>query len=125
MNLAEQTKGILDILGSGFPLHRLELILQHKEVILRWLNSKEFKDQCANHPYPPLLNPKEIIYQQTDPQVAWDFNIPLPPFDMLFICPHGVGTGATLRFLRSCEGTGRRSPHATSVIPDSAGGGAL
>ena len=104
MNLAEQTKGILDILGSGFPLHRLELILQHKEVILRWLNSKEFKDQCANHPYPPLLNPKEIIYQQTDPQVAWDFNIPLPPsYEITFCITAGAGGSAFVKVLSLCD----------------------
>ncbi|WP_300675815.1 DUF2972 domain-containing protein, partial [Helicobacter sp. UBA3407] len=37
-------------------------LLKHKEEILQWLNSKEFKEQYinTNHPYPPLLNPERL-----------------------------------------------------------------
>lgn len=37
-------------------------LLKHKEEILQWLNSKEFKEQYikTNHSYPPLLNPDRL-----------------------------------------------------------------
>lgn len=105
MNLAEQTKKLLEILGDGFPLERLGLILQHKEMILEWLESKEFKAKYAKHPYPPLMDPSKVVWEQTDARIAWNFNLPLPPFySMLYLCPHSVGTGAMLTFLRTAGG---------------------
>ena len=40
----------------------LQFIISHYDIILQWLNSKEFKEQyiTTNHPYPPLLNPKRL-----------------------------------------------------------------
>lgn len=107
MALAQQTQQLLEILGNGFPAHRLQLIWEYKDAILQWINSKEFSEKYANHPFPPLLNPATITWEQTDPQVAWDFNLPLPPFyQMLYLCPHGTGHGAMLTFLRSSGGGG-------------------
>lgn len=107
MNLVEQTRNILEILGDGFPLHRLELILQHKEMILDWLNSKVFQEKYAKHAYPPLMDPSKVVWEKTDPFVAWDLNLPLPPFySMFYLCPHGVGTGAMLSLLRTSGGGG-------------------
>ena len=110
MTLTQQTQQLLEILGSGFPAHRLQLIWEYKDAILQWINSKEFKDKYTNHPFPPLLNPATITWEQTDPQVAWDFNLPLPPFyKMLYLCPHGTGHGAMLTFLRTSGGGGEFS----------------
>ena len=107
MGLVGQTKKILEILDDGFPLHRLELILQYKNMILEWLESKAFKEKYASHPYPPLMDPSKVVWEQTDPLVAWDLNLPLPPFySMLYLCPHGTGHGAMLSFLRTSGGGG-------------------
>ena len=105
MTLAQQTQQLLKILGNGFPAHRLQLIWEYKDAILQWINSKEFSEKYAKHPFPPLLNPATINWEQTDPQVAWDFNLPLPPFyQMLHICPHGCGMTAMFRFLDTSGG---------------------
>ena len=37
-NLAQQTEDILEILESGFPAHRLELIWNNRAAILEWIH---------------------------------------------------------------------------------------
>lgn len=103
MNLAEQTKKILEILDDDFPLNRLGLILQNKDMILEWLESKTFKEKYTKHPYPPLVDPSKVLWEQTDPNVAWDLNLPLPPFySLLFSVLPGAGGSAFYKFLKLC-----------------------
>lgn len=103
-NLAQQTEDILEILESGFPAHRLELIWNNRAAILEWIHSDTFKQKYSKHPYPPLVNPETITYEGTDPSVAWDFNLPLPPYyTMLISIMPGAGGTAFERFLSLCE----------------------
>ena len=46
-----------------------------------WLESPEFKEKYidTNHPYPPLLNPDLIDYESIPADLAWEWNLPLPP----------------------------------------------
>ncbi len=77
-------------------------VLKNIEIICNWINSKEFGENYANHPYPPLLNPNFI---DTDTsrhcaELAWDLNLPLPKYyKFIYISPHGVGAAAFLRYL--------------------------
>ncbi|WP_416860044.1 hypothetical protein, partial [Helicobacter ganmani] len=96
-------------------------LLKHKEEILQWLNSKEFKEQYikTNHPYPPLLNPERLnakreskecnvesqrenrdsiqpypnlSYESIPAELAWDLNLPLPRgYEMIYLFGHGAG----------------------------------
>ncbi len=45
----------------------LDFLLNHSQIILEWLESKEFKEQYikTNHPYPPLLNPKRLYKKES------------------------------------------------------------
>ncbi|WP_416828631.1 DUF2972 domain-containing protein [Helicobacter ganmani] len=45
----------------------LQFIISYYDIILQWLNSKEFKEQyiTTNHPYPPLLNPKRLNVKES------------------------------------------------------------
>lgn len=58
----------------------IEFIIIHLDSIQAWLQSDAFRTQYFNnkHPYPPLLNPKQIDYKNLDAEIAWDLNIPLP-----------------------------------------------
>ncbi|RDU63908.1 hypothetical protein CQA43_03575, partial [Helicobacter ganmani] len=108
-------------------------LLKHKEEILQWLNSKEFKEQYinTNHPYPPLLNPDRLnakreskecnvesqrenrdsiqpypnlSYESIPAELAWDLNLPLPRgYGFVWLSIHGCGAGATLRFFAECQ----------------------
>ena len=68
-----------------------------------WLESKTFKEKYTKHPYPPLVDPSKVLWEQTDPNVAWDLNLPLPPFySLLFSVLPGAGGSAFYKFLKLC-----------------------
>lgn len=72
-----------------------------------WLNSQEFKEKYIDtkHPYPPYLNPqKEIDYENIPANLAWEFNLPLPPqnYDLINISNGCSASAATLVFLKEC-----------------------
>ncbi len=130
----------------------LQFIISHYDIILQWLNSKEFKEQyiTTNHPYPPLLNPKRLnakrdkeknnnnketewiknegelkecsanlqskeaeskdiqpypnlSYESISPELAWDLNLPLPPYyQFVYWGSHGSGSSGLTTFLEYC-----------------------
>lgn len=74
--------------------------------IKAWVESDEFKEKYTNHPYPPLLNPQNIDYEYIPADLAWELNLPLPPFyDLLNIANVCNASLATIMFLReiNCE----------------------
>ncbi len=107
-------------------------LLKHKEEILQWLNSKEFKEQYikTNHSYPPLLNPDRLnakreskecnvesqrenrdsiqsypnlSYESIPAELAWDLNLPLPRNYCGILVFFGLsGHLALLAFLYQC-----------------------
>ena len=55
--------------------------------------------------YPPLLNPKKVDYTKIPAHIAWDLNIPLPPYyKFLYFGSHAVGNRGLESFLRRCGG---------------------
>ena len=71
-----------------------------------WLNSKEFKEKYLDtkHPYPPLLNPDSIDYEVIPAELAWEMNLPLPPYyDFLYISSGASGSAATFKFFLECK----------------------
>lgn len=71
--------------------------------IKAWVESDEFKEKYANHPYPPLLNPQNIDYESIPADLAWDLNLPLPDnYSFIFLTTHGVGRAATGSYLSTC-----------------------
>ncbi|MBD5165014.1 DUF2972 domain-containing protein [Helicobacter sp.] len=89
---------------------------QNLNEIFSWLNSKEFKEQYldTNHPYPPLLNPERLTKDSNNPypnlsygtipaELAWDLNLPLPPYYKFIMAKgHGSGGAAMGRFFMCC-----------------------
>lgn len=60
--------------------------------IKAWVESSEFKEKYANHPYPPLLNPQTLDYESISAELAWELNLPLPPnYDLIYLFAHGAG----------------------------------
>ena len=66
----------------------------YKEAIERWLNSAEFSMGGGgkfSKLYPPLLNPAQINYANSDPVLCWILNIPLPnTFDFIVFGSHAA-----------------------------------
>ena len=99
--LYESLEGAIDV--SLFLPGAVKVLIDNKEAVVAWVKSKEFKDKYANHPYPPLLNPQSLNYQQISPELAWELNLPLPPyFDFLFLSSHGSGSTGMNTFLEKC-----------------------
>lgn len=85
----------------------VRVLVMHKDMVLAWLESQEFKEKYINHPYPPLLNPATINYDGIPAEFAWELNLPLPPyFDFLFVAGHGAGGSGFHRFLEHCGCSG-------------------
>ncbi|TLD88682.1 DUF2972 domain-containing protein [Helicobacter sp. MIT 05-5294] len=110
LNALEETIKSMESQSKNF-------ILEHYQEVLKWLQSKEFKESYldTNHPYPPLLNPNRLnkesqnpypalSYQNIPPEVAWEINLPLPKDRVLFVYWGGHGTGNTAFkcFMRRC-----------------------
>ena len=69
----------------------LDLIAKEYDNIKLWLTSQSFLEKYANHPYPPLLNPKKLDYTKIPAEVAWDLNLPLPPYyQFVFFGSHAL-----------------------------------
>lgn len=80
-----------------------EFVKKNISYIQSWLNSAKFKQKQKEieswQKYPPLIDPDAVNYAQTDPFLAYELNIPLPPFyDFLLLLSHGVGHNAFMRF---------------------------
>ncbi|WP_414843435.1 hypothetical protein [Helicobacter hepaticus] len=83
----------------------LDLIAKEYDNIKLWLTSQSFLEKYANHPYPPLLNPKKLDYTKIPAEVAWDLNLPLPPYyQFVFFGSHATGNRGLESFLRRCGG---------------------
>ncbi|TLD80525.1 hypothetical protein LS68_007225 [Helicobacter sp. MIT 05-5293] len=83
----------------------VEFITQNYDIIKAWLKSQSFHEAYANHPYPPLLDPKTLDYTRISPQVAWDLNLPLPPYyKFLLFGSHATGNRGFQTFLWYCKG---------------------
>ena len=67
--------------------------IENLNTIKVWLYSKEFKEnyQDKNHPYPSLLNPEKIDYENIPAELAWEMNVPLKQCDMVKFTSHGTG----------------------------------
>ncbi|MDE5925147.1 MAG: DUF2972 domain-containing protein [Helicobacter sp.] len=109
--LQENNKPLLQTLFLNFSF-----FMQYPNEILEWLNSQEFKEQYSNknHSYPPLLNPNQLTkdsknpypnlsYESISPELAWDLNLPLPPYyGFIYWGSHGSGNTGLATFLRYC-----------------------
>lgn len=70
-----------------------------------WLTSQLFLEKYANHPYPPLLNPDTLDYEQISPQIAWDLNIPLPKlYSFIYFGSHATGNTGLENLIQRCGG---------------------
>lgn len=75
-------------------LNNLKFFIKNIDDIKSWIESEVFKNKFmdANHPYPPLLNPKFINYHKTPPEILWNINAPLPEnYAFLWLYSHGCG----------------------------------
>ena len=72
--------------------------------IRAWLSSDEFRQNYSHLTYAPLLNPKNINYETSEPELCFILNIPLPPFfDFFIFGSHGVSLeSAVPGFLKLC-----------------------
>lgn len=83
----------------------LEILSQYKIECQKWLESKEFKNSSwAKKPYPPLLNPNEVVYENLPDKHAWTLNLPLPKhYDFVLFGSHAAGMHAAVPgFLTLC-----------------------
>ena len=71
-----------------------------------WLNSKEFKEKYLDtkHPYPPLLNPDSVDYEIIPAELAWEWNLPLPPnYEFMYFSNGSTASWATFEFFKNCS----------------------
>lgn len=87
----------------------IQIIENFKESITAWLSSDEFRQNYANKPYPPLVNPKKVEYKKGSAEVAWTLNLPLPKYyDFVIFGAHACGFHAAIPgFLMLCGAQGR------------------
>ena len=83
-----------------------------------WSTSQLFLEKYANHPYPPLLNPDTLDYEQISPQIAWYLNIPLPLYyKFCFFGSHATGNRGLNHFVLNCGGMDYiRYPSSSKII---------
>lgn len=76
----------------------LEILSYYQTACQKWLESKEFKNSnWAKKPYPPLLNPDEVVYEKIPDKHAWMLNLPLPKnYDFVLFGSHAAGMHAAL-----------------------------
>ncbi|WP_416860547.1 DUF2972 domain-containing protein [Helicobacter ganmani] len=83
----------------------LKYFAKEYDNIKLWLASQSFLEKYANHPYPPLLNPDTLDYEQISPQIAWELNIPLPPYyQFLYFGSHATGNTGLENLIQRCGG---------------------
>ena len=101
----EQRREFLREALNGFKSAKHLYKTFHKESE-KWLNSQEFKEKYLDtkHPFPPLLNPDKIDYNAIPAEIAWEWNLPLPPnYDFFYITNGSSASAATHRFLEECN----------------------
>ncbi|MDY2585105.1 hypothetical protein [Helicobacter sp.] len=100
--LYESLDGVVDVRLLLPDIVRV--LIENKESVISWIKSKEFKEKYGNHPYPPLFNPDNIDYREIPSELAWELNLPLPPyFEFLYLTSHGNGSTGMLNFLTKCN----------------------
>ncbi len=78
-----------------------KVLIPIKDSVIAWLNSNEFKAKYQNHPYAPMIDPSTVNYDNTQAELAWELNLPLPPyFDFAYISSHGQGSSGFWGFLK-------------------------
>ncbi len=83
----------------------LKYFAKEYDNIKLWLASQSFLEKYANHPYPPLLNPNTLDYEQISPQIAWELNIPLPPYyKFIYFGSHATGNTGLENLIQRCGG---------------------
>lgn len=87
----------------------IEIITKFKPHIEKWLQSDEFKENFSKKPYPPLLNPNNIDYKNSQALNCWVLNLPLPKYyDFVIFGAHCCGFHAAIPgFLLLCGAQGR------------------
>ena len=89
-----------------FALKQFRTLRTLTPQVKAWVESSAFKTQYidANHPYPPLLNPATIDYESIPADLAWEWNLPLPPrYDIINISNGLSASAATLYFFKECN----------------------
>ena len=96
----------------------LKYFAKEYDNIKLWLASQSFLEKYANHPYPPLLNPNTLDYEQISPQIAWELNIPLPPYyKFIYFGSHASGNRGLNHFVLNCGGMDYiRYPSSSKII---------
>ena len=80
-----------------------QLFINLAPQIRAWLSSDEFRQNYSHLTYAPLLNPKNINYETSEPELCFILNIPLPPFyDFMMFGSHGTGFAAIPKLLKLC-----------------------
>ena len=81
-----------------------QLFINLAPQIRAWLSSDEFRQNYSHLTYAPLLNPKNINYETSEPELCFILNIPLPPFfDFFIFGSHGVSLASAVPgFLKLC-----------------------
>lgn len=63
-----------------------------------FLDSSDFRQNYATHPYPPLINPNAINYDKIPAQIAWILNLPLPQNYQLIFFTNGASASDITTF---------------------------
>ena len=83
-------------------LRNFGYFLDNFKSIEAWLKSDEFYENFKNkkHPYPSLLNPKEINYDDISAELAFSLYLPLQPdrCNFVWFCRNSTGLGAISSF---------------------------
>ena len=78
---------------------RFKTIRKLAPQIKSWVESSEFKEKYANHPYPPLLNPQILDYESISADLAWELNLPLPPnYKFIWLVVWGCASNSLMRY---------------------------
>lgn len=100
----------------------LEILSQYKAACESWLESREFQSsKWAKKPYPPLLNPDEVVYERIPDKHAWTLNLPLPKnYDFVLFGSHAAGMHAAVPGFMTLCGVCVRSiiPKQMDIVKD-------
>ena len=83
----------------------LQFFVTNFEIIAQWLTSIEFITtyKTKAHPYPPLLNPKQVDYRQIPAEFAWRINLPLQEtYKFIWFHKGSSASAATMEFFKKC-----------------------
>ena len=86
----------------------LQYFAKEYDNIKAWIESKELKNTYIMPPpplYPPLLNPKEVDYTKIPAHIAWELNLPLPPYyKFIYFGSHATGNRGLNNLILNCGG---------------------